>query len=711
MARLEAWYKQDLKKPLVVHRHADVFNQDSRGNLIGVEIYSDGEPVTLTGSIDGYCLLADGTTVSAVGANRTGNKASILIPQTAYNVPGPITITIKNTNGNDITTLCAVVGLVRQSVSGNLVQPGDIVTDWSQSINSQLQAVQDAADNVGAIVAAPFAENTAYVVGNYVTYNGNLYRITADHAAGVTWANTAKTQCTVGTELYDLKSAIGFGFEIGKNLINPAKMVIGLISGSNGAIDSTATSYKTTDFIPVANGQSITVSEYVRRFLAFDANRQPITASYQADQQVNYTYTASADGYIRASYHSDYLNLAQAEYGATASSYEPYCYYLTDNVNFGEKQNQDVVGVIDKNVAGTINLIDQSQYTDGIIDRSNGTIVESQSYKTTEFIPIRANQSITFSPRIRKFLAYNSIKQAITSTYVNADTENYTFTASMDGYIRASFHVDYANISQAEYGTHPSTYIPYGDRRVYPDIKIPVENIENLIANSTISGKKWCACGDSFTQGDFTGLQESEYKLQSGKYIGRNAVYPYIIGNRCNMEVTNLAVGGMTMCCIDGTRQNSFTYNEYYKQIPLDSDYITFKFGINDNNYSSPVGTIEDATIQTFYGAWNVVMDWVTENFPTSKIGIIITNGITDNAGQVYLEATRNICKKWGIPYIDEVADETVPLLLRVKRTGLSDTVYDRKLETFRVSETNLHPNVACHYYESTFIESWLNNL
>lgn len=241
MAQLETWYKQDLKKPLVVHRHADVFNQDSRGNLIGVEIYSDGEPVTLTGSIDGYCLLADGTTVSAVGANRTGNKASILIPQTAYNVPGPITITIKNTDGNDITTLCAVVGLVRQSVSGNLVQPGDIVTDWSQSINSQLQAVQDAADNVGAIVAAPFAENTAYVVGNYVTYNGNLYRITADHAAGVTWANTAKTQCTVGAEFYDLKSAMDqdelFEAKHGNpNLINPMRIVNEMIAASSVSV-------------------------------------------------------------------------------------------------------------------------------------------------------------------------------------------------------------------------------------------------------------------------------------------------------------------------------------------------------------------------------------------------------------------------------------------------------------------------------------------
>lgn len=217
MAKLETWYKQDLKRPLVVHKHTDVFNQDSMGNLIGVEVYSDGEPVVLSGSISGYCLLADGTTVPAVGANRSGNKASVLIPQTAYSVPGPITITIKNVEEDNITTLCATVGVVRQSVSGNLVNPGSVVTDWSNNINVQLQAVQTAADNVGAIVAAPFDENTVYVAGNYVTNNGNLYRITADHAAGVAWSGTAKVQCTVGHEL----EALNNHFIANWNLIDP----------------------------------------------------------------------------------------------------------------------------------------------------------------------------------------------------------------------------------------------------------------------------------------------------------------------------------------------------------------------------------------------------------------------------------------------------------------------------------------------------------
>lgn len=537
-----------------------------------------------------------------------------------------------------------------------------------------------------------------------IQLNGTLYDIKD---------TTAREKDEVqDNELTSLKSAIDFGFETGKNLIDPSKMVVGLISGSTGAVDATQTLYKTTDFIPIANGQSITLGRIVRRFIAYDATKQAISASYQKDQQTNYTYTATADGYIRASYANSYIGVdAQAEYGTSPTQYEPFCYYLTDNVHFNDMQENSVVSIIDNNVANRVNLINQAEYTDGIIDRSNGTIAQSSDYKTTDFIPVSSGQTIVFSPRIRKFLAFTSGKTAITASYVNADTPNYAYTADQNGYVRASFHKDYTDVAQAEYADTPTTYIPYDDKRLNAIIKVPAENVENLTANSNISGKKWCACGDSFTQGDFTGLPESAYKLTDGLYVGKNAVYPYIIGNRQSMDIVNLAVGGMTMCCIDGTRQNSFTYNEYYKQIPLDSDYITFKFGINDNNYSSPIGTIDDNTIETFYGAWNVVLDWITENFPTQKIGIIITNGITDNAGQAYLEATRAVAQKWGIPYLDEVADVSVPLLLRVKRTGLSDTVYNRKLATFRVSETNLHPNPACHYYESTIVNSWLNSL
>lgn len=296
MARLETWYKQDLKRPLVVHKHTDVFNQDSMGNLIGVEVYSDGEPVALSGSISGYCLLADGTTVPAVGASRSGNKASVLIPQTAYSVPGPITITIKNVDGENIATLCATVGIVRQSVSGNLVNPGSVVTDWSNDINAQLQAVQTAVDNVGAIVAAPFDENTVYAVGNYVTNNGNLYRITADHVSGVAWANTAKVQCTVGHEL----EALNNHFVADWNLIDPDSA-----SGNE------------TDFLPVElnvryniiHAQSKGRFQYGLSF--YDSNKTMLYISQLVDESTdgtNYSYSCtfsqSAIAYVKLKINS-----------------------------------------------------------------------------------------------------------------------------------------------------------------------------------------------------------------------------------------------------------------------------------------------------------------------------------------------------------------------------------------------------------------------
>ncbi len=538
----------------------------------------------------------------------------------------------------------------------------------------------------------------------------------------LTQSGAAADAKATGEKISELSDAIGdvnsdfrLAFETGKNLIDSRKMSVGLIASKNGNIDDTQVNYKTTEYIPVSTGQSITLSGYVRRFIAYDYNKSAMQASYVSDQQTVMTYTATADGYIRASFHLNHIGVtAQAEYGTEVTSYEPFCFYMTSFAKFGETQTDETLNIL----SYPVNLIDPAAFTDGIIDRNTGVISENASYKTTDFIPVENGQSITFSPRIRKFLAYRTDKASIGNTYVNADTENYTYTATVNGYVRASFHTDYIKNAQAEYGATATPYIEYGHRRLIPEIEVQAAETEEVpvvddLANENIlSGKKWCACGDSFTQGDFTGLQESEYLLQDGKYAGKNAVYPYIIGNRNDMDVVNIAVGGMTMCCIDGTRQNSFTYNDYYKnRIPLDSDYITLKFGINDNNYSSPLGNIDDADNTTFYGAWNIVLDWLTQKFPIGKIGIIITNGITDDAGKAYLDATIAVARKWGIAYLDEVNDDKIPLLLRVKRDNLSDVAYIRKLETFRVSETNLHPNAACHEYESTFVENFLRSL
>ena len=244
---------------------------------------------------------------------------------------------------------------------------------------------------------------------------------------------------------------------------------------------------------------------------------------------------------------------------------------------------------------------------------------------------------------------------------------------------------------------------------IEPDTKTRIENLENEVAeikkesgqntHDMLFGKKYVACGDSFTAGTTEVFEEGIYK-------GRDKTYPYLIGLRTGMEVVNMAVGGMSMVQ-SGDSSNYFS-GDYFKGIPLDADYITIKLGINDTNYGSPIGTINDTTNETFYGAWNVVMEHLIANYPYAKIGIIVTNG----ANNEVMEAEREIAKKWGVPFLD-YADPQTPLMGRMSgmRNGVTSVAINARHNAFRTSETDSHPNAKAHEYESTFIEAFLRRL
>ena len=128
---IETWFNQDLLEAVKV-RYLDgvVFSMDNLGNRVGVNVYSGGEPATLSGTISGNVIRADGATVAVVGES-SGSQAWIDLPQAAYAVPGPISIIIKETVSSAITTLCAVVANVYQSSTDTAVDPGTIIPDIS----------------------------------------------------------------------------------------------------------------------------------------------------------------------------------------------------------------------------------------------------------------------------------------------------------------------------------------------------------------------------------------------------------------------------------------------------------------------------------------------------------------------------------------------------------------------------------------------------
>lgn len=216
MARTETWFDQDLKKPVSVRIMAGThFTKDNLGSLIGVRVYDGGEPATLTGGVEAYCILADGQTITVSGT-KSENRAWIVLPQSALDVPGPIQICIKNVDEDAdeneiITTLLACVGTVLRTQIGVPSVPGSVIDEWSDQITAQLGACQDAADNLGAIVAVPYVNLTFPVeVGIYTTNDGNLYCCKTRIAESESFTAAHWRQTNVCSEISDLKSAFRF---------------------------------------------------------------------------------------------------------------------------------------------------------------------------------------------------------------------------------------------------------------------------------------------------------------------------------------------------------------------------------------------------------------------------------------------------------------------------------------------------------------------
>lgn len=107
----EHWLKTDLTELPEVEKKGLYFTDDSGANKIGVIVTDDGESITLSGTVKGYVICPDGSTKEVTG-DKSGNTAWIVLPDSAYDLPGQIAVFIKLISGNDVTTLGGVEGYV-----------------------------------------------------------------------------------------------------------------------------------------------------------------------------------------------------------------------------------------------------------------------------------------------------------------------------------------------------------------------------------------------------------------------------------------------------------------------------------------------------------------------------------------------------------------------------------------------------------------------
>ena len=180
MAVIESWYNQDLSETVKVqYIHGNVFSLDNDGNLIGVNVFQNGQPATLSGEVSASVIRADGATV-AVEGEVIGNQCFVILPQACYAVPGVLSIVIKLTSGTTVTSLCAVVANVYRSSTDVAVDPGTIIPDVASLIASIESAV------------ATIPEDYSYVsdaVEGLRTYPGFVWVIGRNISSGGAYQN------------------------------------------------------------------------------------------------------------------------------------------------------------------------------------------------------------------------------------------------------------------------------------------------------------------------------------------------------------------------------------------------------------------------------------------------------------------------------------------------------------------------------------------
>lgn len=321
------------------------------------------------------------------------------------------------------------------------------------------------------------------------------------------------------------------------------------------------------------------------------------------------------------------------------------------------------------------------------------SISENSNYNIVDYLLVPKNVILTFnklySTSESSFITYDENLELISAVNVEGSITIDTRDGK-DKYIRFSYNKRSSDLND------------FSLERAIPEF-----------ANGNILyAKKYVACGDSFTHGDFSSESDDgnpeegsvEYESTYDKRMETFKTYPYWIATRNNMKLVNLSKNGDKLV--------NFAQESNLSQIPEDADYITIKYGINDSHQSVPIGTLSDTDNTTFLGAWNIVLTWLITNRPNAKIGIIASNGCD---AEEYSKATVSAAKKYGILYIDEENGENVPYFLRqtfkANNQGISSAIKTLRTAQYRVSPTNGHPNIEAHKFESTFIEAWMRTL
>ena len=439
--------------------------------------------------------------------------------------------------------------------------------------------------------------------------------------------------------------------------------------------------------------------------------------SGQIDTQYNYAvceYDQSKTLIKGATLASNsYTDTYNIPYIITEGTYVRFCTIMKSKSSLFKSKTFDGITYL-KNISD-----DYIYSTSGYYISKSGTetAIEGATITLTDYIPCREGTRFIASLHSRYNTAgccfYNANKQNVLTGLMNFENTSIGYYATNEEVI-APANSSYVRFCSYEGNRYPLKLYMYADLSLrHADYRLN-EMIKESQKSNILYGKKYVACGDSFTQGDF-----SNYTDENGK-TGRDSdaydlekkmwkTYPWHIADRNSMTLINEAKSGSDFVNLDGA-SNPFSVSRYLA-VPTDADYITLEFGLNETGIGSntaQIGTKTDTTNETLWGAYNIVFEHFYTNMPFAKIGVILSDAWMPES---YSSAVKEICKYWGVPVLDFKGDPSVPMTIGGKTYEVSAKAKALKNAAFQVTNEDSHPNYKAHIYKSTIIENFLRSL
>lgn len=265
--------------------------------------------------------------------------------------------------------------------------------------------------------------------------------------------------------------------------------------------------------------------------------------------------------------------------------------------------------------------------------------------------------------------------------------------------------------------------VVFDERKIYYNgisLSKYLDRIDSLSEEKSniLHGKVLCCCGDSITYGaDMTGDELVTPTIESYQYspytkqwslweTNEPAAYGYQIAARNGMTFYN---GGVSGACVQGSGGTSTVpgfsvVDGEYTLLPDNIDYLTLFFGWNDTAFGS-LGTINDTTNDSYYGAYNVVLPYLINKYPYTKIALIVPFG-TDVG---HRQAIRDLANKWGLACFDMMQGGTPLYYNKEPDVDVDADIVTANRTKFQAN--GAHPNYHGHYQIGTMLEAFLRGI